>query len=87
MNKTKWTHYLALLLTTLVAGCATAYHCYSGCRIDCRYCPPPPLPYSDYAGCACHSRAVSRYLTVPAQSIQLQTDDEIDGDEREGISR
>jgi len=54
---------LGVLTLTLAMGCASAYHCYSGCRVNCRYCPPPPLPYTGYPGCVCHSCAASRYLS------------------------
>ena len=53
------------LFATWVSGCAPAYHCYSGCRIPCKYCPPPPLPYPHYGGCLCHSHPAERYLAVP----------------------
>ncbi len=53
---------LALLLMALAAGCAPAYHSYSGCHVDCQYCTPPPLPYVHYDGCACHSCAAAKHL-------------------------
>lgn len=46
----------------LAAGCAPAYHWYPGCRVNCRYCPDPPLPYGQYSECVCHSHAGSEYL-------------------------
>ncbi len=54
-------------LLTLTLGCASAYHSYSGCYVDCNYCPPPPLPYSQYDGCVCHSHAASPYLAMQPQ--------------------
>ncbi len=52
---------VGLLLT---GGCAPAYHDYSGCYIDCHYCPLPPLPYEQYKDCVCHSCAASRHLAI-----------------------
>ena len=52
----------ALLWTTLTVGCAPAYRSYSGCYVDCKYCPPPPLSYVHYKGCVCHSRAAQPHL-------------------------
>jgi len=48
-------------------GCASAYRDYSECYVNCRYCAPPPLPYTHYDQCVCHSCAASKYLsnTVP----------------------
>jgi hypothetical protein len=60
---------LALLLMTLAVGCATAYHGYSGCYVDCQYCAPPPLPYTHYDGCVCHSCAASPYLNKWSPSV------------------
>ncbi len=48
----------------LVGGCAPAYHCYSGCRVNCKYCPPRPLAYPSYCGCQCHSCQAQRYLAT-----------------------
>jgi len=59
---------LAPLLLT-VAGCAPAYHSYSGCYVDCQYCTPPPLPYVHYEGCVCHSCAASKYLPMQVQAV------------------
>ena len=53
----------------LAAGCAPAYHDYTGCTVDCRYCPPPPLPYVHYDDCGCHSCAAMKYVGhVPSHS-------------------
>lgn len=60
---------VASLLMTLAAGCAPAYHSYSGCQVDCKYCAPPPLPYTRYDGCVCHSCAASKYLSVEPSPI------------------
>lgn len=51
-----------LLLLLVIGGCSPAYYRYSGCHVDCKYCPPSPLPYVHYDGCACHSCAASKYL-------------------------
>ncbi len=57
---------LGLLAISLCMGCASAYHDYSECRVNCRYCSPPPLPYACYPQCVCHSRSASEYLSTPA---------------------
>jgi hypothetical protein len=68
---------LALLFfAILVPGCAPAYHCYSGCRVPCKYCAPSPLPYTEYCGCPCHSKAAERYLAVPLASTGYPEDDQ-----------
>ena len=69
---------LAPLALTLLVGCAPAYHCYSGCHVNCEYCPPPPLAHTQYAGCVCHSPAVAKYLNVRIEP-KIQTDG---GDDR-----
>lgn len=54
--------FLAAAVLT-VAGCASAYHCYEGCRINCSYCPSKPLAYPTYTGYPCHSDAADRVVT------------------------
>lgn len=54
---------LGLMAIVLAAGCAPAYHDYSGCQINCRYCLRPPLAYKYYTDCVCHSCAASNYLS------------------------
>lgn len=61
---------LAALLMTLAAGCAPAYHSYSGCYVDCKYCAPPPLPYVHYDDCVCHSCAASKYPPMQGQAVK-----------------
>ncbi len=56
---------LVLVWCTAVLGCAPGYRCYRGCHVDCRYCPPPPLPYSLYDECVCHSCPARPYLEEP----------------------
>lgn len=46
------------------SGCARACHDSQHYCVDCRYCPPPPLPYTYYNECACHSCAASKHLTI-----------------------
>lgn len=62
---------LSLLIALASAGCAPAYHSYSGACIPCRYCAPQPVPYSQYGECVCHSAAAAPYLAVPAPSIDM----------------
>ena len=62
----------AILL--LVIGCAPAYHSYSGCRVNCRYCTPCPLEYSHYCDGQCHSRVASKHLTTGLQSPEFQSE-------------
>ncbi len=69
MVQTKSVSGLFAALVVVVTGCAPAYHCYKGCDVDCRYCPPPSLPYTHYDGCACHSCAVSPYLSKWSESV------------------
>ena len=45
-------------------GCAPAYHSYPGCHVECRYCPPPPIPHVHYPGCVCHSCAALRHINA-----------------------
>ena len=54
--------WAALFVLALAGGCAPAYRCYSDCRVNCKYCPPPPLPYTQYDGCVCHSCVGAEYL-------------------------
>jgi hypothetical protein len=56
---------IAIVIGSLTVGCAPAYHSYAGCTIDCQYCVPPPLAYTHYAGCVCHSCAASKHLNQP----------------------
>ena len=66
MSAARW---LALVAIVLIGGCAPAYHSYSGCYVDCKYCAPPPLPYTHYEGCVCHSCAASKYLSLQPQPV------------------
>ncbi len=67
---------LAPLLMTLAAGCAPAYHSYSGCYVDCKYAPPP-LPYVNDHGCVCALSRVdaSVFLTtfVPSATHSVRS--------------
>ena len=58
----KWMRWPATLGAIVLSGCASTYHSYSGCDVDCQYCEPPPLPYTSYDNCVCHSSQVSSYL-------------------------
>ena len=60
------TRLIGLLIITVSFGCASAYHDYTECRVDCRYCVPPPLPFPHYDECVCHSCAASEYLAATA---------------------
>lgn len=70
---------LASLITMLGTGCAPAYRSYSGCYVDCQYCVPPPLPYSHYAECVCHSCAATKYLSTVAPTPMNVEADGLDG--------
>ncbi len=66
-----WKSYwqcLTVVFGCLLGGCAPAYHSYSGCTVDCKYCVPPPLAYTHYSDCVCHSCAASRHLN-PSQPL------------------
>ncbi len=69
-NAKKRMGWLATLAMLLVTGCAPAYRSYSGCNIDCQYCEPPPLPFTHYEGCVCHSQSVSSYLELQPQLVE-----------------
>ena len=62
----KLARLFGLTAIAISLGCASAYHDYSECRVNCRYCAPPPLPYSHYDECVCHSCAASEYLAATA---------------------
>lgn len=75
----------ALWLVAAAAGCASAYHSYSGC-VDCRYCAPPPLPHTLYDGCVCHSSVAEHYLTLdspasPAAAVGATSSEMIESQE------
>ncbi len=53
------------LLLSLCAGCTT-HQRYYGCHVPCKYCAPPPLPYTEYKGCPCHSCAAEKILAGAA---------------------
>lgn len=61
-NAQMWMRRVATLGAIVLSGCASTYHSYSGCEVDCQYCDPAPLPYTCYDNCVCHSRQVSSYL-------------------------
>ena len=73
---------ICLVVATLLCGCAPAYHSYSGCCVDCKYCPPPPLPYTQYDECVCHSCAAAPYIHgfVPSESVPDDPSSEVDED-------
>jgi hypothetical protein len=54
--------YVGLMLSVLSLGCASAYHCYSDCHVNCTYCAPPPLAYMQYSECECHATVANPYL-------------------------
>jgi len=56
--------FVCAVALLLFGGCAPAYHDYSGCYVDCRYCPLSPLPYAHYKDCVCRSRAASQHLAT-----------------------
>jgi len=76
------TNYICLVLATLLCGCAPAYHSYSGRYVDCKYCPPPPLPYTQYDECVCHSCAAAPHVAgslpsgVPASDLEQDAHEE-----------
>ena len=73
-NASSWARLMGLLLIALMMGCASAYHDYSDCRVNCRYCEPPPLPYSHYDECVCHSSVASKYLTASPPAVVEHVD-------------
>jgi len=63
------------LLLLVDSGCAPAYHEYSSCCINCRYCALPPLPYTHYKGCVCHSCAASKHLAIQPNGVDTVAND------------
>ncbi len=55
-------------------GCSSAYHQYSDCYIDCRYCPLPPLPYVHYNDCVCRSCAAAQHLATQPKPVESDSD-------------
>lgn len=74
MNLKSLMRVLSLLIAAASAGCAPAYHSYSGACVPCRYCAPQPLAYGQYGECVCHSAAAAPYLAIaprPAASGEI----------------
>ena len=65
----RWS-WLAVIFLMTVGGCSSSYHCYPGCHVGCRYCPPPPLPYCPYKRCVCHTRQAAGYLQPRAEAVK-----------------
>ena len=85
----KWTAGVWLLCGL---GCAPGYHAFSGCWINCRYCPPPPMPYTSYNCPVCHSSAATQALnaarSAEAEAAQRETSEErpsINASEEDGL--
>ena len=78
-NSRKRACLLGLAMMTLSLGCSPAYHSYSGCYVDCKYCAPPALPYTHYEGCVCHSCAASKYLSL--EPLSAEEDAETDNNQ------
>jgi len=74
-SSTQKMRLLAAAFLLFLGGCAPAYHSYSGCRVNCRYCPPCPLAYPHYCGCQCHSCAASKYLVAESIVSELPFDE------------
>ena len=69
-NAKKLACLLGLMALPLSLGCASAYHDYCECNVDCHYCIHPPLPYVHYEGCVCHSCAASNVLALPSRELK-----------------
>lgn len=67
---TKFAWLFATAATALLLGCAPAYRSYSGCYVDCQYCPSPPLPYRHYDQCVCQPCPAQTYLHVDAPATE-----------------
>lgn len=61
--------YFVTMVLTVVIGCAPGYHSYSGCRVNCNYCAPQPLPFTHYPECICHSCVARPYLYIDATAV------------------
>lgn len=75
-----------MIVLIFVGGCAPAYHSYSGCRVNCKYCPLCPLPYCQYKECVCHSCAASKYMVTSSTRFEPEVLGE-DSDEETENSR
>ena len=53
---------LALLPLVCLAGCAAAYNCYSWGQVNCNYCPPKAMAYSNSPNCNCTDTPGQQYL-------------------------
>ena len=70
-NDTHWL-WLGMVLLSITAGCAPAYHAYPCGGVPYGYCPESPLPFTNYCGCPTPRAAETRYEQpiAPAQSGQ-----------------
>jgi len=60
---------LTMLGSSFLLGCASSYHAYPCGRVPYCYCPPSPLPHSDYH--ACPTCLASKYLARPQDTSAL----------------
>jgi hypothetical protein len=72
---------LIVLLIAIAGGCAAACHdCSCGGCVPYTYCPPPPLPYRTYCGCATPVAAYystsQQVVTFDASTLQPPSADE-----------
>ena len=51
-----------LLPIFMLVGCAASYDCYPCGTVNCGYCAPNPLPYSNYDSCNCNDSIGRNYL-------------------------
>jgi len=57
---------VSLLGSCFFFGCASSYHAYPCGKVPYCYCPPSPLPHTDYN--ACPTCLASKYLARPADA-------------------
>lgn len=61
-KRSAWNALAVFLTLVATTGCSSAYRCYDGCHVNCRYCPDKPIAYPTYTGCPCHSDAAVRVV-------------------------
>ena len=66
-----------LLLLLASIGCASSYDCYSCGRVNCHYCPPNPLPYSNSNMCVCNDSIGRIYSASRGIAGRIGIDDEL----------
>ncbi len=65
----QWLGLLFLLPLLSLAGCASQYDCYPCGQVSCHYCPPKPMPTTDYPSSNCNDSIGQVYMAnLPTQN-------------------